>query len=129
MEDIWAKEIPVKNKETGRTVYVLPETLKEEPDRFQKLRPNEAGDPRWRGKAKPPRHPRRPERPEIPVDPPPAPIRPPVPPKPPTAPGPAKPVPFLKLPKIPKPSPFRRWRTEKRFKTAERVVERYLESI
>jgi hypothetical protein len=128
--DRWAQsnEIPVKNRETGRTVYVLPETLKEEPDRFQKLRPSEVGDPRWRGKPKPPRRPRKPERAEIPVDPPPAPIRPPVPPKPPKPPKPVSPVPMLKLPKVPEPSPFREWRTEKRFQaSAESVVQKYLD--
>jgi hypothetical protein len=115
--DRWAKEIPVKNKETDRTVYVLPETLKEQPDRFQKLRPNEVGDVRWRGKSKPPRFPKRPERAEIPRDPPPAPIRLPKLPKPIKPPKPVKIVPMLKPPKIPKPSPFRQWRTEKQFQS------------
>jgi len=110
----WAKskEVPVKNKETGRTVYVLPETLKEEPNRFEKIPPNEMGDYRWRGKAKPPRRPRKPYRPEIPRDPPPAPIKPPALPKLPRLPEPVKPVPMLKLPKVPKPSPHRKWKID-----------------
>ena len=101
----WAKskEIPVKNKETGRTVYVLPETLKKEPESFQKLQPNKVGDPRWRGKSKPPKRPRKPERAEIPREPPPAPIRPPILPKPPKPPKPVEPVPPLKPAKIPAP--------------------------
>lgn len=124
-----ATEIPVKNKETGRTVYVLPETLKNEPDRFQKLRPDKVGDPRWRGKSKPPRRPMKPQRAEIPRDPPPAPIKPPIPLKLPKLPKTVKPVPMLKPPKVPTVSPFRRWRTEKRYKTSsEAVVRKYLAS-
>lgn len=124
----WAagKEIPVENTETGRTVYVLPETLAKNPGKFKKLRPDQAGDPRWRGKAKPPRRPKKPHRPEIPRDTPPAPVRPPIPPKRVKLPKPVKPVPLLKPPKVPEPSPPRRWKKVKRFlASAEVVVERY----
>jgi hypothetical protein len=121
-----SKEVPVKNKDTGRTVYVLPETLSKDPGRFEKVRPETVGDPRWRGKAKPPKRPKKPERPEIPRDTPPAPVKPPVLPKRVKPPKPVKPVPLLKGPKVPEPSPFRRWKKVKRFLSAEDVVARYL---
>lgn len=118
----WAadNEIPVKNKDTGRVVYVLPETLRAEPDRFQKLRPRK--DPRKR----PDRadKPRKPHRPRLPRDAPPAPVKPPVPPKPPKLPKLPKPVPPLKPPKIPGPSPFRKWKKPKHLQA--RVVERFV---
>lgn len=107
----WAadNEVPVKNKDTGRTVYVLPETLQEESERFETIPPNEAGDPRYRGKPKPPRRPRKPERSRIPIDPPPAPIKPPLREKGPTPVKTVEPVPLLKNPKVPEPSPHRKW--------------------
>lgn len=107
----WAaeNEIPVKNKDTGRTVYVLPETMKKEPGRFEKMQPNDSGDPRYRGKPKPPRSPRKPRRPRLPVDPPPAPIKPELPPKEPEPAKPVKPVLPVKPPKVPEPSPHRKW--------------------
>jgi len=111
------REIPVQNKETSRVVYVLPETLKKEPERFQKMRPNETGDVRWRGKSKPPQRPTKPYRSEIPRDPPPAPIHPPILPKPVKKPKPVKPVVPLKPPKAPQPSSPHRWKTEKRYLT------------
>lgn len=120
------KEVPVKNKDTGRTVYVLPETLKKDPGRFEKVRPETVGDPRWRGKAKPPKRPRKPERPEIPRDPLPAPIHPPILPKRVKPPKPVKPVPLLKPPKVPKPSEPLRWTREKRYLAAS-VAQRFLD--
>jgi len=122
----WAtsKEIPVKNKDTGRTVYVLPETLKKDPDKFERLDPNE----RPPGKAKPrsPRRPRKPERPEVPRDAPPAPVKPPVSPKKVKPVQPVKPVPPLDLPKVPEPSPHRKWKKLKRYQaSSQTVVERF----
>jgi hypothetical protein len=115
-----ADEIPVKNKDTGRTVYVLPETLKDEPDRFKKLSPNQ--DPRPDPQRA--RKPRKPRRPRVPRDPPPAPVKPPVPPKPPKLPKLPKPVPPLDPPKVPEPSPHRKYKKLKDFQA--RVVARFL---
>jgi len=132
-QDRWAKArtkgIPVKNKDTDRTVYVLPETLKEHPGRFQKVPPDKAGDPRWRGKPKPPARPRKPEKPEVPRDPPPAPIRPPIKKKPVKLMKPVTEVPEVSPMKVPEPSPPRRWKKLKRLQASEAVVERYLASL
>jgi hypothetical protein len=117
------KEIPVENQETGRIVYVLPETLEKEPSLYKRIPENKAGDPRWRGKSKPPRRPKKPHRPEIPRDTPPAPVRPPIPPKRVKPPKPVKPVPPLKGPKVPEPSPARKWKKIKRFLSAESTEE------
>jgi hypothetical protein len=122
------KGVPVKNRDTGRVVYVSPDTLDKNPGRFEKVQdPDQStGDPRWRGKAKPPKRPAKPHRPEVPRDPPPAPVKPPVPAKRVKPPKAVKPVPMLKPPKIPEPSPQRRWRKLKdRFASAEEVVRRF----
>jgi hypothetical protein len=139
--DRWARKdkkrtkgIPVRNKETDRTVYILPETLKDDPSRFEKLRPTTVGDPRWRGKPKPPAKPVKPTKPEVPRDPPQAPIRPAIPKKR------IKPtkrvtrVPEVKTPKVPVPSEPHRWKKEKRFQphastAVEALVDRYLNSL
>lgn len=134
----WAKErtkgVPVTNKDTGRTVYVLPETLKKNPDKFKKLDPDDAGDPRWRGKPKPPRKPRKPDKPEVPREPPPAPIRPEQKTKKVKPMKPVTEVPEVDPTKVPVPSPPRRWKKLKKFqageheKTAEAVAERFAKS-
>jgi hypothetical protein len=115
-----ADEIPVKNKDTGRVVYVLPETLRDQPQDFEKLSPNE--DPRKRPERA--ERPDKPRRPRIPRDPPPAPVKPPRPPKPPKVPKPPKPVPTLDPPKVPEPSPFRKWKKLKEYKA--HIVARFL---
>lgn len=120
--------VPVKNKDTGRTVYVLPETLKEDAGRFQKVPPNQVGDPRWRGKPKPPARPRKPEKPEVPRDAPPAPIRPALKEKPVKRMKPVTEVPEVSPMKVPEPSPPRRWKKLKRFQASESVVE-YMASL
>jgi hypothetical protein len=105
-------EVPAKNRDTGRIVWVLPETLRDNPGKFQKPRPDE--DPTNEG-PKPPAKPAKPRRPRIPLDPPPAPIKPPEPPevpeppKIPSVPEPADP------PKVPKPSPHRKWKIKKKY--------------
>ncbi len=123
--------VPAVNTDTGRTVRVLPETLKDEADRFKPVSPNQVGDPRWRGKPKPPREPDRPDKPEVPREPPPAPVRPwsdekPV--KPMKEPNEVDPV---KPAKEPKPSPPRRWKQPKKRKRVEAasVLRRYLEAL
>lgn len=124
--------IPVVNKETGRTVYVLPETLKAKPDLFKKIPPEKAGDPRWRGKPKPPRKPAKPDKPEIPREPPPSPLRPRMRKKPVDEAKPVKDVKPVKKVKVPVPSPPRRWKKLKRLQpktAAERVLVRYLEAV
>lgn len=109
------KGIPVTNQDTGRTVYVLPETLQKDPDKFQKVPPDESGDPRWRGKPKPPARPRRPEKPEVPRDPPPAPIHPETPQKRIKLTKPVVEVPDVQEMKVPEPSPPRRWKRLKKY--------------
>ncbi len=56
-------QVPVRNRETGRIVYVLPETLRDEPERFEHITPDEA-DPhdRFRRPHKP-QKPRKPHKP------------------------------------------------------------------
>ncbi len=126
------KGVPATNKETGRTVRVLPETLKEHPDEFQGLPEEKAGDPRWRGKPKPPREPRRPDKPKVPRESPPAPIRPQLEPKPATRMKPVNEVDEVEPMKEPEPSPKRRWKQPKKFKptaAARSVLRRYLDSL
>lgn len=124
------KGVPVVNKDTGRTVYVLPETLKNDPDKFQKVRPDQAGDPRWRGKPKPPERPRRPERPEVPREPPTAPIRPEIRKKPVKRMKPVEEVTEVPEMKVPTPSPPRRWKKLKKYQaSSETVVRRFLASL
>lgn len=126
------KLVPVKNKDTDRTVYVNPKTLEKNPGEFQKILPDHAGDPRWRGKAKPPARPARPKKPEVPRDPPPAPVHPEDPKK---RVKPTKPVVEVKdVPKmkVPEPSPQRRWKRLKKFNplvASETVVRRFLASL
>ena len=128
------KGVPVKNKDTGRTVYVLPETLKEHPSDFSKVRKERVGDPRWRGKAKPPTRPRKPEKPEVPREPPQAPIKPQDEKKPFTLTEPVPEVPKVKRMKVPEPSPKRRWKKLKKFSpvvtaSARAVLRRYLDAM
>lgn len=128
------KGVPVKNKDTGRTVYVLPETLKENPSDFGKVPKDRAGDPRWRGKAKPPRRPRKPDKPEVPRKSPPAPIHPQDEKKPFKLTEPVVEVPEVKPMKVPEPSPKRRWKKLKKFSpvvtaSARAVLWRYLEAM
>jgi hypothetical protein len=127
------KGVPVTNRDTGRTVYVLPETLQKDPDRFQKVPPDHAGDPRWRGKPKPSARPRRPDKPEVPRDPPPAPIRPEIPKKRVKQTKPVVEVPDVPEMKVPEPSPQRKWKKLKKFTplvaSSEAVVRRFLASL
>jgi hypothetical protein len=126
------KGVPVRNKDTGRTVYILKETLKQHPERFEKEREDKVGDPRWRGKPKPPRKPEKPKKPEIPRESPPAPIRPQIRRKRVKRMKPVTEVPEVKPTKVPTPSPPRRWKQLKRYKptaSAESVLRRYLEAL
>jgi hypothetical protein len=123
------KLVPVVNTETGRIVYVLPETLNDSPDKFQKAPNDQVGDPRYRGKPKPPRKPRLPERPEVPRDPPPAPVKPRTRAKPAKPTKPVKEVKEAPKMKVPEPSKPRRWKRVKprRFEAnLATVVSRYL---
>ena len=120
------KGVPVTNEDTGRTVYVLPETLKDHPDKFKKVDPDKAGDPRWRGKPKPPERPRRPDKPEVPRESPPAPIRPEIRKKVVKRMKPVVEVPEVEEMKVPVPSPPRRWKKLKKYQASENVVRRWL---
>lgn len=130
------QSVPALNKETGRTVYVLPETIKQHPDKFQAIPEYKAGDPRYRGKPKPPRVPHKPKKPEVPREPPPTRIRPEVPRKRVKPTNPVKKVKPVKEMKIPRPSPKRKWKELKKFsptkvasnQLALTVLERYLAS-
>lgn len=131
-------EVPVFNTDTERVVYVLPETLKEEPGKYKKVPPSKLDTqgkpaPRRPGQPHMPQKPKKPHQPEIPRDPPPAPIHPPVPPKKRLPPKQPKPVPELKPPKVPEPSPPHRWKKVKRILYADdplkRVVEKYLDQL
>lgn len=126
------KGVPVTNTDTGRTVYVLPETLKKHPDKFKVVPDDHAGDPRWRGKPKPPRKPKKPEKPEVPRESPPAPIKPRAPKKEKTETKPVTPATPAKPVKVTEPSPQRRWKKLKRLQpkvAAERVALRFLAAI
>lgn len=98
------KGLPVRNKDTDRVVYVQPETLKERSTDFESVPHDEVGDPRYRGKPKPPARPEKPHKPEIPRDPPPSPLQYPPIPKQVKPSKPVKPVPPVKPPKVPEPS-------------------------
>lgn len=131
--------VPVEDKETERTVYVLPETLQEEGGKYEKIPPsqlNTEGQPapeRRPGQPHLPRKPKKPHRPDITRDPPPAPVHPPIPPKERLPPKKPKPVPPLKPPKVPKPSEPQRWEREERYLHATeqnlRVVQKYLDAL
>jgi hypothetical protein len=120
------KGVPVTNKDTGRTVYVLPDTLKDHPDKFEKVPEDKAGDPRWRGKPKPPERPRLPDKPEVPRESPPAPIRPEIRKKQVKRMKPVVDVPEVQEMKVPVPSPPRRWKKLKRYQQASSVLQRFL---
>lgn len=113
-------EIPVINMDSERVVYVLPETLKQQPSDYKKLPPSKLDTegkpaPRRPGQPHMPEKPRKPYRPEIPREPPPARVHPPMPPKPRLPPKQPKPVPPLKPPKVPQPSAAREFKKVKRF--------------
>jgi hypothetical protein len=106
--------VPVWNKDKERTVYVLPDTLKEEGGTYERLPANQLdshGKPApiyHPGQPQLPRKPKKPHKPHIYRTPPPAPIHPPIPPidrerLPPRKPRPVKPVKPPKVPRPPKP--------------------------
>ena len=127
--------VPVKNQETDRTVYVKPETLKDESGQFRKVPESQLdttgkpSHPRHPGQPKLPAKPRKPHKPDISRDPPPAPIHPPVPPEPvlpPKKPKPVKPVPAPKVPGPDSPNEYKRVWKYMRPTAAHRVLERFL---
>lgn len=99
------EEIPVRNRDTDRIVYVLPETLRDEPDRFQRVTPDEADPHDTSRRPRRPKKPRKPRKPYWHRDPIPIPVpykKPPMPLKR------IKPVPKVKPPKpVPIPEPPR----------------------
>ena len=127
--------VPVENQDSERIVYVLPETLKEQPGEYKKIPESQLdtngqpSHPRHPGQPELPRKPKKPHKPEIPRDPPPAPIHPPIPPKTVLPPKRPKPVKRVKPVKVPEPSPRPKWEKRKRFlhpTAAERVAARFL---
>lgn len=128
-----AKEIPVRNKETGRIVYVLPETLKERPGDFEKVPLDKVDPPHLEGKPDQADKPRKPSRPYVPRDPLPRPEKLPKPKKPkkpikpPKLVKPVKPVPVPRPPKKPyRPLPPGRKRQRDPKEAALNVVRRFL---
>jgi hypothetical protein len=124
------KEIPVRNRDTGRIVYVVPETLKEETTRFETVTQDDLKPPASRHKptqARKPRKPDRPHRPEAPIPVPKPYLKPPQPPKPAKTPKPVKPLKPIEPMKVPEPvkHPLIPGRKQYR-KIAERVVDRFL---
>lgn len=124
--------MPVFNKRKKRVVHVLPETLKDESETYERIPEDENDHVMNRGKPRKPRRPakpRKPHRPEIPRAVTPAPRKPPRPVKPVK---PVKPVPILKplkLPKKPIPVEPRRWtqpRPDRYHKQAHSVAARFL---
>lgn len=101
-----AEEVPVRNRETGRIVYVTPETLQEDASRFQKVSPNELKPEHLRDRPTQPQKPRKPRKPHKPRDPIPIPKPYPKPPLPPKLPKPVKPVKRVKpVPVLEPPEP------------------------
>jgi hypothetical protein len=136
--------VPVWNKDKERTVYVLPETMKEEGGKYEKLPDNELdsqGKPtplRHPGQPQLPKKPQKPHKPQIKRKPVPAPLHPPLlpierrnlPPKKPKA------VPHyhVKPPKVPHPpntEDFKRVRRNLKADDAvpERVLQKFLDEI
>jgi hypothetical protein len=131
--------VPVWNTEKERTVYVLPETLKEEGGKYEKLDPddtNSQGKPtylRHPGQPQLPRKPKKPRKAPIERKPIPAPPHPPLHPSerknlPPRKPTPVKPV---KPPKVPEPPKHQDFKKVKRYLKADdelsaSVVQKFL---
>ncbi len=97
--------VPARNKETGRLVYVLPETLKQDSSRFERVSPDEIKPEGFEHRPRPPKQPAKPDKPHVPRDP--LPMRPRYPkppqpvklPKPPRLRKPVKPVPVPEPPR------------------------------
>ncbi len=134
--------VPVWNKDTERTVYVLPETLESEGGKYERLPADELdsqGKPtflRHPGQPHLPRKPKKPHKPPIPRKPLPAPPHPPLHPSdrknlPPRKP---KPVPKVKPPKVPQPPKHQDFRRVRRYLYAddanpERVLQKFLDGL
>lgn len=134
--------VPVWNKEKERTVYVLPETMKEEGGVYEGLDEDELnsqGKPtflRHPGQPQLPRKPKKPHKPKINRKPLPAPLHPPVHPSdrpnlPPRKPSRVKKVKPPKVPHPPKPEDFKRKKKYVSPRQAddaspERVVQKFL---
>ncbi len=127
----------MKNVNLDRVVYVVPETLKDNPGKYKKIPPSELndsghlGDPKHPGQPSQAKRPQKPHRPAIERDPPPARIHPPIPAHPPEPAKRPKPVPPLKLPKVPEPDKPQEWKKEKRYLSASvvRVMARWLNGV
>jgi len=127
---------PVYNRDKDRVVYVLPETLKERADTYEKMPESELGhdkkvDPKGprRRQVQLPEKPQKPHKPEIDRNPPPRPIKPPHPEREPLSPKEPTPVKPVTAPKLPEPSkPHKDKGLKRDFKAEEmafRVVQRY----
>lgn len=113
-------KVPVRNKDTGRLVYVLPETMQEESSRFERATREDLQPEGYKHRPTPPKQPPKPDKPHVPRDPIPVPPKYPKPPqpvklpKPPKLRGPVKPVP---VPEPPKPRKYPKFPGRKQYKT------------
>lgn len=101
-----AEKTPVRNKDTGRIVYVTPETLREDGSRFEPASHDDLKPEHLRGKPTPPKKPHKPRKPHRPKDPIPVPkpyVKPPLPPKIPKPVKPVRPVQPVKVLEPPRP--------------------------
>jgi hypothetical protein len=111
------EEEPVYNRKKDRVVYVLPETLKQKSDTYEKIPDDEKDHVEDKGKPeKPvkPRPPRKPHKPELPRAEAPAPLKPAMPPHPAELAKPVKPI--KPIPPVKPPTPPehpRRWKVKK----------------
>lgn len=97
-------EVPVYNKEYEEVVWVLPETLKDNPSKYKPVREEDLKPPVKRGKPPFPKKPRKPDKPDYHHDTIPAPVKPPIPKKPlPPPRPPTRPDPERLIPKPPHP--------------------------
>lgn len=131
--------VPVWNKVKERTVYILPETMKEEGGIYEKLPDNELnseGKPtvlRHPGQPHLPKKPKKPHKPPIKRKPVPAPPHPPLPPdkRKPLPPKKPKPVPhnYVKPPKVPHPPNIEDYKRVRRYLKAEDLDQEYFDDM
>lgn len=135
--DRWAakqEEIPVYNRDKDRIVNVLPKTQQEHSDLYEKVPDSRLDHDKHVDKHAPrrrqphlPQRPKKPHRPGIERKPPPSPVHPPMPPKPHMEPKKPVPVPYLKPPKVPVPSPSKKYKRVKKYLQA--ASEEHLELV
>lgn len=104
-----SREVPVRNRDLDRVVWVLPETLKEHSSEYEKVNPRDLERPSRRGKPTLPHKPKKPRPSRVHKDPIPSPVKPPIPDPLPKPPIPVKRVKLVKPPKVPEAPTKRKW--------------------